>query len=177
MRSNKAAQLWQRLREEVERYLVTALFLGAFFASITTYRRLVLAEYHIGTFEYGWAVVKALVLAKVILVGEALHLGERPREAPLLLTVLWKTLVFSLFVGVFVVVEHLLAAAIHHRPVGAEFQLSGPQGYELLARLQLEAVAFVPFFAFRELGRVLGESELTDLFLHGRGRARRVDRE
>jgi len=155
------------LAHETEQYLVTAAFLGAFFISLTTYRRLVLAEYHIGTFEFGVAVVKALVLAKVVLIGEAMHLGERVRTQPLLLTTLWKTLVFSLFIGAFVIVEHAVAALIHHRPIAAEFNLGSAPGYELLARIQLETVALVPFFAFRELGRILGERELNQLFLRG----------
>ena len=166
-KSAKRSELRHRAAHELEQYLLTTAFLAAFFISFTTYRRLVLAEYNIGYFEYGFAVVKALVLAKVILIGEAMHVGERLRGRPLLVTTLWKTLTFSLFVAAFVVIEHFIAAAIHHRPVSAEFQFSGAQGYELLARIQLEAVAFVPFFAFRELGRVLGERELNQLFLHG----------
>ena len=173
--SAKRAHLRQRLVEEMERYIVTVLFLSAFFVSFTTYRRLVLAEYHIGTFEYGWAVIKALILAKVILIGEALHVGEKAvRDRPLLLTIFWKTLAFGVFIALFVVIEHSVAAAIHHRPLAAEFQFGGAQGDELLARLQLEIVALVPFFAFRELGRVLGEKELNALFLHGPRAAARL---
>ncbi|HTP53318.1 MAG TPA: hypothetical protein VMK42_21690 [Anaeromyxobacteraceae bacterium] len=166
--SAKKEQLRGRLVSELRRYATTALFLGAFFVSLTTYRKLVLAEYHIGSFEYGLAVIKALVLAKVILIGELVHVGERWRDSPLLVTTLWKTLAFSLLVAAFVVVEHVVAALIHQRPIAAEFDFSGGKGYEVLARIQLETVAFVPFFAFRELGRVLGEGELNALFLHRR---------
>ena len=75
--------------------MLVATFLFFFFGSFTTYRRLVLAEYQIGYFEYGWALLKALVLAKVILIGEILHLGERFHDRPLLVSTLWKTLMFG----------------------------------------------------------------------------------
>jgi hypothetical protein len=68
-----------------------------------------------------------------------------------------------------VLLEHVVTALLHHRSVASEFQLTGGQGYEMLARVQLMLVAFVPFFAFREISAVLGEGKLLELFLHGRG--------
>ena len=169
---SKKPELRQRLVHELEKYLLVATFLFFFFGSFTTYRRLVLAEYQIGYFEYGWALLKALVLAKVILIGEILHLGERFHDRPLLVSTLWKTLMFGLLIAVFAVLEHVVGALIHHRPIGEELRLGGREGlYEILARTNLEAVALVPLFAFRELGRVLGERRIRDLFLRGPSRS------
>lgn len=159
----------QRFEHEMKDYLITAAYLAAFFVSFTTYRKLVLAEYHLGYFAYGWALMEAMILAKVILIGQFLHLGDRFRDRPLILSTLWKSIVFGLLVAVFVVLEHVVTALLHHRPVASEFQLTGGQGYEMLARVQLMLVAFVPFFAFREISAVLGEGKLIELFFHGRG--------
>lgn len=161
-------ELKQRVKHDFEQYVAVAVFLFFFFGSVTTYRRLVLAEYHIGYFEYGWGLLKALVLAKVILIGELLHLGKRFERGPMIWSILWKTLLFALFILAFAVLEHVVAALIHHRGVRGEFQFSGPQGYELLARVQLELVALLPLFAFKELARVLGEGKVNQLlFGHG----------
>ena len=174
--TKKDATLRERFIHEMKQYFLVTIFLFFFFGSFTTYRRLVLAEYHIGYFEYGWALLKALVLAKVILLGEILHLGEGSRDRPLLVTTLWKTLIYGLLIAAFAVVEHLVGAVIHHRPVGDEFQLTGRHGYELLARIQLEVVGLIPLFAFRELARVLGEGKLQELFFRGPGASARVER-
>jgi hypothetical protein len=40
--------------------------------------------------------------------------------------------------------------------------------YELLARVVMLFMAFIPFFAFWELGRVLGPHKLSALFFSGR---------
>jgi len=40
--------------------------------------------------------------------------------------------------------------------------------HELLAGCLVIFVAFIPFFAFRELGRVLGEGKIWDLFFRRR---------
>ena len=159
----------ERFIREIRRYLVMAAFLAVFFGAFTTYRRLVLAEYQIGYFEYGWAIIKALILAKVILIGELLHVGERFEDRPLLVSTFWKTLNFGLLIVAFAVLERVVAALIHHRPLGEEFQLTGPQGYEILARIPLEVIALIPLCAFRELARVLGEDRLEQLFLRGPG--------
>jgi hypothetical protein len=47
-------------------------FIGAF----TLYRHLILAEYGI-YFSYGSAIIEGLILGKIVLIGEALHVGER----------------------------------------------------------------------------------------------------
>jgi hypothetical protein len=159
----------QRLEHEMKEYLVIAAYLAAFFLSFTTYRKLVLAEYHVGYFAYGWALMEAMILAKVILIGQVMHLGDRFRDRPLIVSTLWKSIVFSLLVALFVVLEHVVAALLHHRSIASEFQLTGGQGYEMLARVQLMLVAFVPFFAFREISVVLGEGKLLELFFQGGG--------
>ena len=69
---------------------------------------------------------------------------------PCFFDTLWKTLVFALFIAAFGVLEHVVTALIHHRPVASEFEFSGPEGYELLARVQLQVVGLVPLVAFME---------------------------
>jgi len=167
--------LKQKIVHETREYLFIGTFLACFFVSLTTYRKLVLAEYHIGYFEYGWAILQAMILAKVILIGEAMHLGERFREAPLFLSTLWKSLVFALFAAALVTCEHLVHAWLHHEPLGQVFQLSGGHGFEMIARFQLMLVAFVPFFAFREAGEALSAGSLFDLFFRRRPGGQRKD--
>jgi hypothetical protein len=160
--------LKQKIVHETREYLFIGTFLACFFVSLTTYRKLVLAEYHIGYFEYGWALLQAMILAKVILVGEAMHLGERFRDRPLIFATLWKSFVFALFAAALVTCEHLVHAWLHHEPLGQVFQLSGGHGYEMIARFQLMLVAFVPFFAFREIDGTLPPGKLLDLFFRRR---------
>ncbi len=168
--ASRKGKILRKLEEETERYLLTAAFLAAFFVAFTAYRRLVLAEYHLGSFAFGFAIVKALILAKVVLIGQALHVGDRLQGRPLVLKVLWKTFTFSLLVAAFTVLEHVVGALLHHRPVAEEFRLTIGQRDELLARVILETVAFAPLFAFQELGRYLGEEKLMRLFFRGTGK-------
>lgn len=163
--------LKSRAKHELEQYLAVAVFLFFFFGSLTSYRHLVLAEYQISYFDYGWALVKALILAKVILIGEIFHLGKRFEGRRVVFAILGKTLVFSLFIAAFAVCEHVVSALVHHRAVADEFRLTKQQGYELLSRIQLEVVGLLPLFAFKELGRVLGEGKIGALLFGREGEA------
>jgi hypothetical protein len=164
----KLAKIEKRVEQEMKEYAVVAGYFAFFFLSLTTYHKLILAEYDIGYYQYGWAVVQAMILGKVVLLGQFLHLGGRFEDRPLVLTALWKSLVFALLTAALVALEHVVEALLHHRPVSAVFQLSGGHGLEMLARVQIVLVAFVPFFAVRELGRMSGQDDLVEVLFHRR---------
>src|ERR1700692_1746850 len=97
--NKKKAGLKEKFVRELINYWVTFLYLAFFFGAFAWYRRLVLAEYGISYLHYGTALVEALVLAKVILIGDALHLGRKLEEKPLIIPTIYKTVVFCVFVG------------------------------------------------------------------------------
>jgi len=155
---------------ETRELIAISAFLAAFFVSLTTYRRLLLKQYDIDYYEYGYALIESIMMAKIILLGEAFHLGEHFRDRSLAISTLWKTAVFSIVVALFTVLEHFVGALVHGRPLASALpQLSGPGLYEMLARIVVALVAFIPLFAVRELGRVFGEGKLFELFFR-RGR-------
>jgi len=82
---------------------------------------------------------------------------------------LYKTLVFTLFVGVFTLIEHAIKGLWSGKGLMGglvDFLEKGP--YELLANSLIVFVAFIPFFAVKELGRVLGEEKIRGLFFRRR---------
>jgi len=163
------ATLKQKAVHETEKLIAYTVYLTVVFAVFANYRRLVLADYDISYFNYGYVVIEALILAKVLLIGEALHLGERYAEQPLIIPTLWKSVAFGILVVAFSILEHLVKGAIHHRDVAqiaADIASKGRS--EILARVLTMVVAFVPFFAFSELERVLGEGSVIGLFIHRR---------
>ena len=157
---------------EMAEYYIIFMYLAVFFGSFTWYRRLVLAEYQISYVHYGVSVIKALVLAKVIMIGQAMHLGRRFEDHPLILPTLYKTVVFTIFVGLFGIVEDTIIGLLHGKGIAGGFGEFMSAGWdELLSRCLVTFVAFIPFFAFGELERVLGEGKLGKLFFRGRSAA------
>ena len=172
--TNKAKVGWkQKLVSEMIEYWLVVLYLACFFGLFTWYRRFILAEYQISYVHYGVSLLEALVLAKVILIGDVLRLGRQFEDKPLIVPTLFRSVVFSLWVGAFGVLEHTIGGLLSGQGLAGGFeQLMRIGKYELLARCLVTFVAFIPFFAFKELERVLGEGKIRTLFFRGRAATR-----
>ena len=139
------------------------------FAAFTQYRRFLLAAHDITYTNYGVAVIEALILGKVIMIGEAVRLGRGLEQKPLIYATLYKTFVFTVFVGVFKVIEHVLKSLWNGIGFMAGLiELSEKWSHELLANSLVVFAAFIPFFAINELGRVFGKDKLGALFFRKR---------
>src|SRR5512138_409296 len=100
--ASQAKTAWkQRIIRELIRYWINFLYLAVFFGAFAWYRRFILDEYRISYFNYGAAVIEALILAKVVLIGELFGRGGRHENKPLIYPTLEKALLFSVFVGLF----------------------------------------------------------------------------
>jgi hypothetical protein len=166
-RDEKRPGLKARLIHEVKELLAIFLYLALFFCAFTTYRRLVMAEMRISYFHYGFALVKALVLAKVILLGQSVRFAKVFDDRPLIVPTFYRVILFSVFALAFEVLEHITDAFLHGEDLQGTFQEMMSVGWdELLARTLVMLVAFIPLFAFTETARVLGEGKMRDLFVH-----------
>jgi hypothetical protein len=154
-----------RAIEELKLFWLTALYLWIFLGSFTTYRRLIIAETGTTYLHYGIALVEALIIAKVILIGRLFGFSRRFEDKPLIVPVLYKSILFVFLAMLFGVVEHLVEGWVHeHRLVAGFDDLVKLGAHELGARSLMLFVAFIPFFAFWELGRVLGAQRLAAMF-------------
>jgi hypothetical protein len=161
----KGVGLKEKAIEEFKVFWVVATFLALMFCSFTVYRRLILTEFGISYVHYGAGLIEALIVAKVILIGQALGLGKRFENGPLIVAALFKAVLYGAFVALFAVLEHVIEGFVHGKDLSAIWQsLIGLGKDEILARTLMVVVAFIPFFAFWETNRVLGEGKLFALF-------------
>lgn len=157
--------------EEFRLYLLVFAYLALMLGAFTTYRRLVLEQAGISYAHYGAGIIEAAVVAKVILIGQALGVGKRFEHQPLIISVLVKSILYALLVAIFGILEQVVEGLWH----GADWSTishhliaRGP--HELLARAVMVLIAFLPFFALWETGRVLGPGKLSEIFLSRRQR-------
>ncbi len=102
----------------------------------------------------------------MILLGQHVRFANMFKGRPLIVPTIYKVIVFSLFALAFDIVEHLIGSVIHDEGLAHAFgEILSVGKPELLARSLMVVFAFLPFFAFTEIGRVLGEGRLGDLFL------------
>jgi hypothetical protein len=169
MESEVKPTLKERVAEEMKSFWVIALYLWIFLGMFVVYRRLIAAETGAPYLHAGFALVQSLIIAKVVLVGRMFRFTRRFDDRPLIVPVLYKSALFGLLVLVFGLVEHLVEGWLHHEgALGGLRKLAEVGGYELAARVLMLVVAFIPFFAFGELGRVLGVERLAAMFFSRR---------
>ena len=151
---------------ELKEFLAMFIYLWVFFALLVIHESVILAQEHQDFVAHGFAILDALILAKVLLIGEDLHLGSRFRDKPLVFSILYKSFAFSLvFIG-FHIVERVVVGVSTGRSIAQSFPVIG--GGSLKGIFSVAAILFVgliPFFAFRELARVIGQNELRSLLL------------
>ncbi len=160
----------ETITHEFVAYWVEVIYLSLVFSTFTQYRRFLLAAYGVTYAEYGVSVIKAMVFAKIIAIGGVFRFGRALEQQPLIFPTLYKAVYFSFLAGVFIVIE----AAVKNLWNGRGL-MGGLEGFfqkdlnELLAGMLAFFVTLIPFFAFKELTRVLGDRvNLAALFLHRR---------
>jgi hypothetical protein len=171
MAEDKKATLKEKAVEEFRLMMLIAAYLAVFFAAFLTYRRLISREFGVTSFHYGFAIIEALIIAKVILIGKALGLAKKPTGRALIYSALRASVLYAVLVGIFTILEHILDGLLHHKTLAASVHTLLDQGVdEILGRTVVLFVAFIPFFALWELDRVLGERKLFDLFFRSKSR-------
>jgi len=162
----------ERVATEIRKFLAIALYIWVFLSVLEIFRFVVLRQVHVTSFHgyrIGLAAVNALVLGKVILIGQALHAGERLREKRLIQSVLYKSAVFAFLLVGFEIIEEVIVGLIHGRSLVASIPQLGGGGLE--GKILVGIMAFViliPFFLFAELARVLGSDTLRSLIFENR---------
>jgi hypothetical protein len=159
---SKHAELKQKAKHELQDYVGISLYLAFFFCALATYSMLLLGKFHISYFTFGAALINALVVAKIIMIGEYARLGKRVEAKPLLISAVYKAFVFAVLVLAFHFLEETIRHLVHGPPV--EVAPHDVRVNEFLGCGLVVFCTFVPLFAFRELRRVLGEDTFRSLF-------------
>jgi hypothetical protein len=159
---SKHANVKQKAAHELQEFFTIFLYLAFFFCAFATYSMLLLHEFRTEYFVLGTALLNALVVAKVILIGEYAHLGKKHEAKPLFLSAAHKAFLFSLLVFAFHIVEEIIKRRWHGENFATAYH--GIDINALLARTVVIFCTFLPLFAFRELRRVLGEDKFRSLF-------------
>ncbi len=156
----------EKAKHELKELMTIFVYLAFFFCALVTYSMLLLNEYHIKHWDYAFALINALVITKVIMIGEYAKVGKRYEAGTLFFSAIWKAFIFTLLVFAFHVVEEIIKRLIHGDDVAAA---SRNIRFDKLAGASIVIFCtFIPLFAFREFRRVMGEREFQTL-LFGKG--------
>jgi hypothetical protein len=153
---------------EVKKLLVIVLYLWVIFGIYVLCETVVLAKQHVNFLSHGFALINALVLSKVLLLAEDANFANRFQHGPLIYPVLFKAFAFAVLLVAAHVGESLLVRLWHHETFSeSDPPVGGGTVRGFVCVVAFMFIALVPFFAFREVGRVIGPQRLWNLFIHG----------
>lgn len=145
------------LAEETWEYLILSFYLYVCFASILLYTDAVLRTHGVDYDFYGFAAVKALILAKFVLIGRMSNLGGRYRNAPLVCSVLYKSFTYLLFLVLLSSAEEIAVGFLHGRSVLTSMsRVGGGNMLQIFATSLLLWLILLPAVTAQELIGVFG---------------------
>jgi hypothetical protein len=167
------AAVRRRVRHELVQYAVISMYLYVCFGAVILYKTALLNAEGISYAPYGLAAVKALILAKFMLVGEAARLGERYERRRVIYVILHKSLLFLLLLVVLDEIEEAISGILHGRTLDAVLtEMGGSRLWETAASSVIVLLILIPYIAFREISAALGEHGLWQLLIaHQQGKA------
>jgi len=164
-------RLKERAIDEFRRFIVIVLYLWVVFALLSIHKSLVLAQNHLNYTEHAFAIVNALVFAKVLLVAEDLRLGRRFERRPFLYPILYKSFVFSVVLICFHIAETVLVGMFHGNSMANSFAPIAAAGLrDVLSEGMMAFIVLLPFFGFRQLAEVIGPREMRAMLLEREGK-------
>jgi hypothetical protein len=159
----------QKAYQGLKEYLAISLYLWLVFSLFVLYKSVLLSEQHFSLLAHGIALFNALALGKVMLIAQELHFAEHFKDKPLIFSILFKSAAFALVLGIFKILEEAGIGWYHGKSFSESISEIGGGTLEgILVFALILAVLLVPFFAFGELRRVLGEDKLRTLLFTSR---------
>lgn len=168
MNKEKTRILKDKVIHEFKLFWMYFTFFLLFFYAFNLYQRLILKEYAIDYMHYGYNFFEAMILSKIILIGQSFNLGSRFNNKPLIIPTFYMSVVFSFFVLVLTIFEHFFVGYVHGKTFTVSYQeMLNTDIYQILSKLLVMFFVFILFFAFIQLDRVMGKNKLFNLFMKG----------
>jgi hypothetical protein len=160
-----------RLFTELKRLLQIFLYMLVCVGAVLYFRMSIPSTENIGLWHFGYALVKALLLAKFILLGHMLHIGEREHGRPLFYSSLYQALALALLLIALIGLEEGVVALVQGQSIRASIDLVlGRYLHLVIAQGLMLFLLLLPYVAFLQLSDALGPGKLKQLFFVDRSR-------
>lgn len=160
--SSSKPTLKERAIEEMRSFKLVAGYLFVCYAVLMFYESTLPGGAEAGVFSLGAAAVKAAILAKFLLLGQALGVGEKTLATKKLgPSIVGKSVQLWLLVIVLSVAEELVVGRYHGKSFGVSLaEYESRSILHMLAKSLVLLLVLLPLIAVREFSRTLGPGAL-----------------
>jgi len=153
--------LKERAIEELRTFKLVAGYLFVCFAVLMFYESTLPGGAEAGAFSLGTAAIKAAIVAKFLLLGQALGVGEKARVTRVVPAIFAKSVQLWLLVILLSIAEELLVGRVHGKTFGATLaEFASHSIVHMLAKSLVVLLVLLPLIATREFSRSLGPGVL-----------------
>lgn len=159
------------LVEEFWRLLPPTTFFFCAFNLVSFTTNLMVHHYWFALTNFLFATVMALIVGKVVLVTRHLHFIDHFRNGPLVYSILFKTVFYSVVVALVRVLEVFSHMARDSRGFQAAFdaELDDFTWYHFAGVQLWLLVCFLIYVTGAEITRAVGKDRMINLLFHGKG--------
>jgi hypothetical protein len=151
--------------EEFKHFVVLFLYLYIILGLFVLNEHIILGQRGVNfSVAQGFAVINALIMAKVMMIADLFDIGRVMRRRPLIQRILFDSAAFTVVFLLFHVAEGLVVGRIKGQTFADSLPNIGGGGF--LGPLCVAAILFfalMPFFAFRSLSIALGPDRMRAL--------------
>jgi hypothetical protein len=152
--------LKEKALDETKTFFLMFIYLWTIFGMLTLLKSVVMEKQGLDYQLHGLALINALVLGKVMLLAEGLHLGRRFENRAPYHAILMKSVLFVLAFLCFHVLEHVAIGFWKGEAIWDSIPSGAVHLKETMIISFIVALALVPYFAFKEIEMLTGETEL-----------------
>jgi hypothetical protein len=167
----KSATIVERIRHELRDYALLTAYLYICFGALILYKMAILGAQGVSYLPFGLPIIKALVLAKFILLGRVAHWGERHESSRMVLRIAYKALAYLILLIVLSAAEEAIMGMVHGKSIAAIVaEVGGHKLPEISATSLIMLLILIPYLAVIELDAALGHGRLRELLFKDRAR-------
>lgn len=153
-----------RLRHELRAYAVVSAYLYVCFAALLLYKTALLQDAGLHYLPLGAAALKALVIGKFVLIGDAIRRAAQRQPGRLLVRIVTRVLWLLVILVLLTMAEELVLGAWHGESFAeVRSAFHARSNLESLAEVLLMLLVLTPLVAVTEVNQALGAGTLAGL--------------
>ncbi len=160
----KGSAVMERAIEEVRRFMILFLYLWVYLSLFVLDQTVMSRQHELNLLPHGFALINALVLAKVMLVAEDLDLARWLTGRPAAWTIVYESALCSALLICFHIIEELVIDLFRGIGITGNMPSIGGGGWRGVVVVALILfVSLLPFFAFKNVTRAIGTKRMKEI--------------
>jgi hypothetical protein len=168
MANDRLGRLKALAIDETRKLFQIFLYIWILLSLFSLHKALIFNE-DILTYQQGCALINAWALAKVVLIGQRLSLGDRFRGKPLVYAIMFQDAIFAIILLIFYIIEETLIGMWHGKTFVESIPAIGDGTLQaIIVTVIIMFFVLIPFFAFKELEQAIGRDIFRQLLFGGK---------